>query len=228
MDTGSEMLAPRARSSGIVVRELADETLVYDTAREQAHALDRVTGLVWGYCDGETPVARMVMRLENELGEAVSTERVWQVIAQLAEKNLLEEEAESRPNVMTRRDMMKKVGLATTAVVAISSIRVPVTAAAAACPGNGFCGQACSAPFGGSTGNGSCNSSVANLCDLANPSGDLSCPGTCCMDNSSVKYTAADCSTSQNPGFTCCCHGKTCSQITSGANAGSYTCVPNA
>jgi hypothetical protein len=192
---------------------------VYDITREQAHALDRVTGLVWGYCDGETPVAQMAEKLESELGEPVTPDRVWQVIAQLAEKNLLQEEAESKPNTMSRRDLMKKVGIAATAV-AITSIMVPATAAHAACVSNGTCGQSCSQPFGGSTGNGSCNANEANLCDLSLPNADPSCPGTCCMDNASVTYTNSTC---QPPDAVapCCCHGKTCQPKGSG-----FVCQP--
>jgi hypothetical protein len=222
VNDGMEMLAPRARSTGIVVRELTDETLVYDMPRQQAHALDRLAGLVWGYCDGETPVVQMADRLEVDLGQRVSTDLIWQTIAQLGEKNLLEEEAQTKPQAMTRRDMMKKVGLVASAV-AITSIVVPATAAHAACSGNGSCGQSCTAPFGGSTGNGSCNANEANLCDLENPDpSHPSCPGTCCMDNASVTYTTSTC-TSPGSGLPCCCHGKTCQPK---GNNGGFVCQP--
>ena len=53
----SEQYLPAARTSGLVVRELAEETLVYDEERHRAHCLNRTAALVWRHCDGKTPVS---------------------------------------------------------------------------------------------------------------------------------------------------------------------------
>ncbi|MBV9278705.1 MAG: hypothetical protein JOZ41_01360, partial [Chloroflexi bacterium] len=53
MDGNVELLAPRARKNGLIVRELEDEVLVYDLERHRAHCLNRAAGLVWKHADGE-------------------------------------------------------------------------------------------------------------------------------------------------------------------------------
>ena len=38
---------PRARTSELIVKELPDETLVYDLANDKAHCLNHTAALVW-------------------------------------------------------------------------------------------------------------------------------------------------------------------------------------
>ena len=58
---------PLARSEGLLVEELGDETLVYDRESHEAHCLNRSAALVWRHCDGTTTVADMVSLLQQEL-----------------------------------------------------------------------------------------------------------------------------------------------------------------
>jgi hypothetical protein len=46
------MYLPQARTEGLTVRELAEETLVYDKERHKAHCLNRTAACVWKHCDG--------------------------------------------------------------------------------------------------------------------------------------------------------------------------------
>ncbi|HJZ82776.1 MAG TPA: PqqD family peptide modification chaperone [Pyrinomonadaceae bacterium] len=50
---------PRARSENLVIRELDDETLVYDMERDEAHCLNQTAALVWQRCDGRTTATRL-------------------------------------------------------------------------------------------------------------------------------------------------------------------------
>jgi len=45
-------MKPAVRRSGLVVRELADETVVYDLDRHQAHCLNRTAAIVFRGADG--------------------------------------------------------------------------------------------------------------------------------------------------------------------------------
>jgi len=47
---------PAARQEGLLVRELNDETLVYDLFNigHKAHCLNSTAALIWKYCDGQT------------------------------------------------------------------------------------------------------------------------------------------------------------------------------
>jgi Coenzyme PQQ synthesis protein D (PqqD) len=200
MKDRTELLAPRARSSGLVVRELNDETLVYDVKREKAHALNRFAGLVWKRCDGETSVADMAEVLQGELDEPVSIDAVWHAIASLADDGLLEEDVAQPVARMSRRAMMQKVGLAASIAV-ITSIAIPATGALAACPANA-CGALCS------TNNTTCT----GLCTSCGGTGNgASCSGSCCA---STGATLSTCS-----GVVCCSPAKTCQTDKHGVNA---------
>ena len=45
-------MKPAVRRSGLVVRELADEPIVYDLDRHQAHCLNRTAAIVFRGADG--------------------------------------------------------------------------------------------------------------------------------------------------------------------------------
>ncbi|HEY0004483.1 MAG TPA: hypothetical protein VGB17_06700, partial [Pyrinomonadaceae bacterium] len=59
MDHNKSVRWPLARKEGLVVRELADELLVYDTRRDRAHCLNKTASLVWQRCDGLTSTSEM-------------------------------------------------------------------------------------------------------------------------------------------------------------------------
>ena len=60
-------MKPRARTEGLVVRELPDELLVYDLERHRAHCLNPTAALVFKHCDGRRSVAQIARILRREL-----------------------------------------------------------------------------------------------------------------------------------------------------------------
>ena len=58
---------PRALRDDLVIRVLEDETLVYDTKRDQAHCLNYAAARVWEFCDGNTTAAQASRALRTEL-----------------------------------------------------------------------------------------------------------------------------------------------------------------
>lgn len=197
MKDGTEMLAPRARSAGLVVRDLDEEVLIYDVQRESAYALNRLAGLVWKHCDGTTTVGEMPDLLAAQLGDQISLDTVWQAVSRLSDDGLLEEQAnQPAARIMTRRDMMQKVALAGS-VALITSIAVPASAALAACIAN-----ACRA---GCTVGANCTGSGprGTACTMCGGPASGSCKGTCCDIGGYFDPTDEDCSGGCCPGYSC-------------------------
>lgn len=134
----TDQYLPAARKSRLLVRELADEVLVYDEGDHRAHCLNRTAALVWKSCDGKTPVSGIAERVSGQLSTPVSDEVVWLALDQLAEFDLLAH-AESRPlapNPISRRKMMRRLGIAAAVSLPLITSIVSPTAAEAQSPCN--------------------------------------------------------------------------------------------
>jgi hypothetical protein len=155
---------PTARKSGLVVQEVPDEVLIYDLDTNKAHCLNKTAAAVWQSCDGTRSINDIVGVLESTTGTKVNDEIVWLAIDQLNENNLLETEIKADFGGQSRRDVLKKLGLATvvalpivaslvapTAVLASSScscdigsgdpLQCQTLGCAGTCQGDGFCGS---------------------------------------------------------------------------------------
>jgi hypothetical protein len=127
---------PRARKIDIVTREVAGELLVYDRSSDKAHCLNRAATLVWLHCDGYTTVAEMTRLLASELQTPVADEVVWFALDELKKSSLLQQPWARPPKVnqMSRRALVKRLGIgAAVTVPLITSIVAPTAAAAASC-----------------------------------------------------------------------------------------------
>lgn len=134
----SERYLPSARKSKLVVRELAEEVLVYDEETHRAHCLNRTAALVWKHCDGKTPVSGIAESVGEQLSSEVSDELVWLALDQLAEFDLLASEAArpAAPNHISRRKMIRRLGLAAAISLPLITSIVSPTAAEAQSPCN--------------------------------------------------------------------------------------------
>jgi hypothetical protein len=143
----SEHYLPSARKARLVVRELADEVLVYDTEGHRAHCLNRTAALVWKHCDGRTPALVIAERIGEELCSTVSEEVVWLALEQLARFDLLATAASHLPaaNLISRRKMIRRLGLAAAVSLPLITSIISPTPAQAQSPctetscGPGFC-----------------------------------------------------------------------------------------
>src|SRR6266536_4274689 len=61
---------PKARKAELIVREFADELLVYDKKRHEAHCLNRTAAVIWKHCDGRTSVAEIAQHLAHEISDS--------------------------------------------------------------------------------------------------------------------------------------------------------------
>lgn len=140
---------PIARNNGLVIQEMPDEVLVYDLDSNKAHCLNETAAFVWKSCDGNNSVADIVREFEANAGNRVSEDFVWLAIDQLHENGLMEAGTETRFAGQSRRDVLKKIGLASmVALPVIASLVTPQSALAAgscgcvnpaACAGQGTC-----------------------------------------------------------------------------------------
>jgi Coenzyme PQQ synthesis protein D (PqqD) len=141
---------PRARTENLVVRELDDETLVYDLERDEAHCLNQTAALIWQRCDGKTTAPQAARALGKELDTNVDADLVWLAVKQLQRFHLVEVSKNS-PSV-SRRDLVLKYAPGALALPLIMSISAPTVAQGASClPSNSPCtpgGTPCCPPLG--------------------------------------------------------------------------------
>lgn len=122
---------PVARKEGLVVQETTDEVLVYDLTSNKAHCLNQTAATVWKSCDGTNTISDIGKLLETEAGAAVNEDLIWLAIDQLNEKNLLEKQVVPQFAGRSRREVIKKIGLATViALPIVASLTAPASALA--------------------------------------------------------------------------------------------------
>jgi len=134
---------PIARRDGLVIQETSDEVLVYDLTSNKAHCLNQTAAFVWKSCDGTNSITEIAKLFETEVETAVHEDLIWLAIDQLSEKNLLEKELEPNFAGRSRREVIKKIGLATVvALPLVASLTAPTSVLAAtscACVAPGDC-----------------------------------------------------------------------------------------
>ncbi len=118
---------PTARKDGLVIQEMPDEVLVYDLDTNKAHCLNETAAFVWKSCDGNTSVPDIAEVLASKTGKSVKEDLVWLAIDQLSENRLLEKEIASGLIGQSRREAIKKIGMA-------SMIALPIIASLVAPP----------------------------------------------------------------------------------------------
>ena len=129
-------LYPTARRDELVIQEMQDETLVFDVRSNKAHCLNGTASEIWKFCDGKSSVSQIKSLLENRTGKNISEDLVWLAIDQLNDKELMESGFEKKFATQNRRQVLKKIGLATAiALPIVASITAPTAAMAAACSG---------------------------------------------------------------------------------------------
>src|SRR5690348_2331961 len=117
---------PTARKNGLVVQEMPDELLVYDTENNKAHCLNQTAAFVFKSCDGYKSAADIAGLYQTESGGSMSEDMVWLAIDQLNESDLLQQEIKSVFAGQSRRDVIKKIGFASiVALPIVASLVAP-------------------------------------------------------------------------------------------------------
>ena len=132
------MTLPNARVENLVVKQLADETLVYDLERHRAYCLNAASSLIWRHCDGQTDARATAASLGRQLGLPADEEIVWIGVERLRKARLLAEPREPRllATHYTRRKFLRQAVIASAAAAllpTVISIVAPTAAQAATC-----------------------------------------------------------------------------------------------
>ena len=152
---------PKARSEGVVVRELDGEVLVYDLDTHRAVCLNGAAAAVWRLCDGRRTPDDIRRALGKTPVGAVPEEFVWLALEQLGRDGLLDTRLPARPPALaglSRREMIRRVGLAAAvALPAVASIVAPTPADAASClPSGSTCSDSAQCCQGSICSGGQC------------------------------------------------------------------------
>ena len=130
---------PESRKANIVVQDLETEVLIYDLTINKAFCLNQTSALVYEYSDGRRTVAEISDLMSVKLKTLVSEDIVYLALNELKKNNLLEN-ADEMPNPfggLNRREIVKRVGLASMVMLPIIASVVAPNAAMAqsGCPG---------------------------------------------------------------------------------------------
>lgn len=125
---------PLAKTSEILLQELENELLVYDLKINKAFCLNETSAMIYQLCDGTKTVAEISQILNKKLKQSISEDLIWLALDSFKKDNLLEENESFAINFngLTRRQIIKKVGLASMiALPMVSSVVAPSAANAA-------------------------------------------------------------------------------------------------
>ena len=124
-------MKPQTRRSGLLVRELPDELLVYDQERHRAHCLNRTAAVVFQLADGTRTLSDLAALADADV------EVVRVALERLADAGLLESAvpvaSPATSEGISRREVARRVGLAAAVLLpAVVSIIAPTPAEALA------------------------------------------------------------------------------------------------
>jgi hypothetical protein len=180
--------APEARQSELVVQEFESETLIYDLRIDKAFCLNESLTTVWRLCSGTNSVAEITDLLNRKMKTPVTDDFVWLALEQLKNHDLLKnsEQLEIDFNGLSRRQIIKKVGLASMiALPVVASVIAPNAAmAASGCVNPG--GLAPGTFLGGAGGVGFCSDPNAANLTCTSVRGNSCCSGRA-VDNGTCR-----------------------------------------
>ena len=126
---------PMMRQRGLIVSDLPEEVLVYDLDQHKAHCLNQTAAFIWRNCDGKSDAVEIARRLNLELNVPHNEDMVWLAFSQLHSIHLLEKSDSSPARLagMSRRRMIRNLGIAAVALPLVTSIVSPTAVQAATC-----------------------------------------------------------------------------------------------
>lgn len=187
----SETNFPKSLQHNIIVQELVDELLIYNTQTARAHCLNQTARLIWDECDGEKSVAEISRAVSRKTGSIIDESSVWLAVEQFERDGLLANGTEMilPARNFSRREAIRRAGL--TAVVALPLVTSIVAPPAANALSIGTCntGVSCTCSVGNNSsfnpqlcrtvlgGTSNCNNTLT--CDCLVVGGVGSTGGTC-------------------------------------------------
>lgn len=168
------MQLPTARTANLVEQETDKDLLIYDLQTDKAYMLNETSKFVFRACDGRTSFDNLKRRYKY------TDDLIYLALDELKKSGLLEDNYISPFIGMSRREVVRRVGLASlTALPLITSLIAPQAAQAASACG-GACTDSFSCPGGcpNCTGSGTCRvGTVSQPCN--NIDGSCRVTSTC-------------------------------------------------
>jgi hypothetical protein len=164
---------PVARTEGLVIETVGDETVVFDVDSKEAHCLKSLAAAVFMYADGSRTTSDIAELAAYRMGTPVTEADVTDAVSQLDSRSLLDQGPVVVRNGISRRDALKRFG-AVAGVAAATPLIATVSASAA--PGDS------KIPTGGC-----CGDTRSDTCTGGNP---LCQSGHCCQN---LDATAKQC-----------------------------------
>jgi hypothetical protein len=121
----------KSKTNNIVVQELETEVLIYNLESNKAFCLNETSALIWQICGQENSLEQIRQKVEKRLNHPVMDEFIWLALSDLKKHGLIENanQVEDKFEGLNRRQIVKKVGLATMmALPAVSSVVAPTAA----------------------------------------------------------------------------------------------------
>jgi hypothetical protein len=201
---------PRARQENLTIRELPDETLVYDQERRTAHCLNTTAALVWRVCDGNTSLEDLARIVARELHIPQENEIVELALEQLARRHLLEEAPRAQRSIdrASRREALRQLLRAAIALPLI--LTITTRAAAQTLSGGGSSAESDPSPSPSPPVAVNLNVKVSVL------SGGNPRPSPA-QGNSPCRTKGQSCLASASGQQGTCCPGLTCGGVAQGA-----------
>lgn len=158
---------PLSRKTDLVVQSLENDLLVYNNQNNKAFCLNQTSAAVWNACDGFSTIEEITKKVSQQMNSPVTKQLVWLALEQLQKEDLLAKDNDFAIDFggLSRREVIRKVGLTTmVALPVISALIAPSAAMAASaciqagnpctpatpdpcCPGL-ICEGTCNAPTG--------------------------------------------------------------------------------
>lgn len=200
---------PVARTEGLLVEPVGDETVIYDSETKEAHCLKPLAALVFAHADGKMTTGEVAALAQQRLGQAITEDDIADAVDELRASSLIEMPLLFVNEGVSRRQMLRRVAYAgaaaTTAGAFVTTIGAPP--AMAACSGQ---------PAGCNCLGGPQN----------NPTNKLCASNHCCNGGSQEPCNIGCCATDNN-GTECHCQSGVCPSVpnpSSGCCAG--VCTP--
>lgn len=124
---------PIVKTENLVIQELANELLIYDLDNHKAFCLNQTSMLVWQNCDGDKGISEIASEMSRRLNQPVKGEVVWLALEDFKKEGLLKFETETPDGLegLNRRQVIRKIGLASLVTLPIISGLIAPTAVSA-------------------------------------------------------------------------------------------------
>lgn len=119
---------PKSRRNNLVTSNQNGELLIYDLNIDKAFCRNETSAAVWNLCDETKSASEIAEMIGKNLKFPVSEDFVWLAISDLQKENLIETGLDSQSFLKgkTRREIIRKIGLASmVALPVISSLVAP-------------------------------------------------------------------------------------------------------